>query len=220
MARQSLLDVIIKQFGVLLHLLDWTILLVAIRACPNQSMQLTKRCLELLPTATRVHGYDKQNSPYCPHCLAHPESIDHLLECPVLDCMTWTTSNTMFHQLITVSTSCSDHHHDIILDIFVSGIEQWMSDSCLSTESYPLVFHDLIQSRMSIGWNQIICDCVSILWAKHIDEALVFKSISHPSSSGHLCVKSMSLKFWERFFVSCEEHNATVHRANSSEQNK
>ena len=196
-------------------MIDWTVHSAAIRACPNRSVQLTKLCHELLPTATRVHRYNERNSPDCPRCHAQPESIDHLLQCPVPERLAWSTATLL--QLVNVSLARSDHH-DIILDIFVSGLSQWMTGSCLSADSFPVAYHDLIRSQASIGWNQILRGRVSILWATHIDEALALKSTSHPSASGQLWVKSMVLKFWERFFVLWEERNAVVHGADSSEQ--
>jgi hypothetical protein len=201
----------------IIDMIDWDVHSAALRSCPTRATQLIKLCHEILPTATRVHRYDNQNSPDCRRCLALPESIDHLLQCPVPDRVTWATST--LRQLSTVSRSRPDHH-DIILDIFLSGIEQWMSGSCLLKDSYPVQFHDLIQSQEAIGWNQILRGRVSILWAKHVDEALALKSKSHPSSSGHLWVKAMVLKFWERFFVLWEERNAVVHGADVSEQTK
>jgi hypothetical protein len=82
------------------------------------------------------------------------------------------------------------------------------------------VFHDLIQSQTSIGCNRILRGRISILWAKPIDEALSSMANSHRSSSGHLWVKSMIHKFWERLFVLWEERNAVVHGADSSEWTK
>lgn len=198
-------------------MIDWDAHSAALRACPKRSTQLTKLCHEILPTATRTHRYDQRNSPDCPRCRAHPESTDHLLQCPVPERKAWATAT--LKQLATVSTSRSDHH-DIILDIFVSGFEQWMGGSCLSPDSYPLLFRDLIESQAAIGWNQILRGRVSILWAKYIDEALSLKSPSHPSSSGHLWVKSMILKVWERFFVLWEERNAVVHGTDASDQTR
>jgi hypothetical protein len=198
-------------------MIDWDVHSAAIRARPNRSVQLTKLCHELLPTAKRVHLYDKRTSPACPRCLAHPESIDHLLQCPVPARLEWAVST--LRQLATVSVKRSEHH-DIILDILVSGLEHWMDGTSLSPDSYPSTFHDLIKSQTSIGWNQLLRGRVSILWAKHIDEFLSSQPTSHPSSSGHLWVKSMLLTLWDQFFVLWEERNAVVHGADSSEKTK
>jgi hypothetical protein len=100
--------------------------------------------------------------------------------------------------LVAVSTHRADHH-DIILDIFVSGLEHWMSGTCLATDDYPLVYHDLIQSQAAIGCNQLLCGRVSVLWAKHIDEFLSSQPKTHPSSSGHLWVKNMIIHLWDQF---------------------
>jgi hypothetical protein len=78
----------------------------------------------------------------------------------------------------------------------------------------------LIQSQPSIGWNQLLRGRMSVLWATHIDEFLSSKPTSHPSSSGHLWVKSMILKLWDQFFVLWEERNAVVHGADASEWTK
>jgi hypothetical protein len=196
-------------------MIDWDVHSAALRARPNRSVQLTKLCYELLPTAKRVHLNDRRNSPDCPRCLSNIESIDHLLQCPVPARLEWAVST--LRQLTTVSVNRSEHH-DIILDIFVSGLEHWMAGTSLSQASYPSAFHDLIQSQSSIGWNQLLRGRVSILWAKHIDEFLSSKPTSHPSSSGHLWVKSIFLTLWDQFFVLWEERNAVVHGADASER--
>jgi hypothetical protein len=196
-------------------MVDWPVHAAALRARPKRSVQLTKLCHEILPTAARVNKYDARHSPQCPRCHDHLESIDHLLQCPAPARLEWTVS-TLRH-LAAVSVKRSDHH-DIILDIYVSGLEHWMSGTPLLSSDYPATFHDLIASQESIGWNQLLRGRVSILWAKHIDEFLATKSTNHPSSSGHLWVKSMTLTFWDQFFVLWEERNAVVHGADSSEQ--
>jgi hypothetical protein len=201
----------------ILNTIDWDVHAAALRARPHRSVQLTKLCHELLPTAARVHLYDERHPPSCPRCLSHSESTDHLLQCPVPARIEWSVST--LRQLTTVSTSRPDHH-DIILDIFVSGLEQWMSGASLSPVSYPPEFHDLIQSQASIGWSQLFRGRFSILWAIHIDEFLSSGPTSHPSSSGHLWAKSMLLKLWDQFFVLWEERNAVVHGADSSDRTK
>jgi hypothetical protein len=106
--------------------------------------------------------------------------------------------------LVAVSLKQSEHH-DIILDIYVSGLEHWMSGTTLLLSDYPTKFHDLIASQESIGWNQLLCGRLSILWAKHIDEFPATKPTHHPSLSGHLWVKLMTLTLWDQFFVLWEE---------------
>jgi hypothetical protein len=198
-------------------MVDWQVHSAVLKARPKRSVQLTKLCHEILPTATRINKYDPRQSPNCPRCLVHLESIDHLLQCPVPARMDWAVST--LRQLAAVSIKRSDHH-DIILDIFVSGLEHWMSGICLPVTDYPSEFHDLIQSQELIGWNQLLRGRVSILWAKHVDELVSSKPTHHPSSSGHLWVKSMILKLWDQFFVLWEERNAVVHGADQSEQTK
>jgi hypothetical protein len=198
-------------------MVDWPLHAAALRARPQRSAQLTKLCHEVLPTATRVNKYDARQSPICPRCQTHLESIDHLLQCPDPARIEWAVST--LRQLTSVSLNRSEHH-DIILDIFVSGLEHWMAGTCLSPDDYPPAFHDLIHSQASIGWNQLLRGRVSILWATHIDEFLSTKPTRHPSSSGQLWVKSMILHLWDQFFVLWEERNAVVHGADSSERTK
>jgi hypothetical protein len=52
----------------ILDMIDWDVHSASLRARPHRSVQLTKLCHELLPTATiRV---DERQSPYCPRCLS------------------------------------------------------------------------------------------------------------------------------------------------------
>ena len=195
-------------------MVDWDVHAAALRARPSRSVQLTKLCHELLPTATRVHLYDPRTSRACPRCNDHPEYIDHLLQCPAPARIEW--AEATLRQLSSVSRHRPEHH-DIILDIFVTGLEHWMSGSHISPAAYPARFHDLIRSQASIGWNQLLRGRVSILWATHIDEFLASKPTSHPSSSGSLWIKNMHLTLWDQFFVLWEERNMVVHGVDSSD---
>jgi hypothetical protein len=93
-------------------MVDWHLHAAALRARPQErSAQLTKLCHEVLPTATRVNKYDARQSPICPCCLTHLESIDPLLQCPDPARLEWAVSTLC--QLTTVSLNRSEHH-DII----------------------------------------------------------------------------------------------------------
>ena len=136
----------------ILKSIHWDLHRAAIRKSTIKHSKLVKFLHDALPTNKIMAFREKWRSPNCTRCAVGTiETIDHMIKCPSAFVQRWRQQTL---RLITTTSRKMAGHHDILLDILVTGLESWMLDIPLIRNKAWTGYFELVDQQTSIGWNQ------------------------------------------------------------------
>jgi hypothetical protein len=178
--------------------------------------QLVKLCHDILPTAKTTNRYNSIFSAECYLCKHDTEDLNHLLRCSHPDRKPWR------HKLYkALRVTCENHlTRPYLVDILLNGIDAWIHETPFDKQTYPAIYHRLIEEQSSLGWRQIFQGRLTSEWARLQDQHLRQINVTANCHTGLLWTTNIITTVWKEFFTMWTARNTAIHGNDSASRQK
>jgi hypothetical protein len=163
----------------------------------HRHVNVVKYVHDKLRTASIRQYTDATISTTCIQCHASFKSFSHVLRCPHPSRQEWRKE-----LLQTIRRHCEDNTtRYVLLQIITKGLESWFSGVLLSTDGFPLDFHQLIHEQNAIGWYALLHGFSSRQWTTHQHTHLFHNDKVTKTVTGALWMVTLLQVIWDQSFV-------------------
>jgi hypothetical protein len=168
----------------ILETIDWEAHRQALQGQSNRRTHFVKLCHDILPTGNVVCRHGQGLPSYCALCSTPDKDFAHVLCCPH-------PSRTKWHSdfIVNLRKKCHNLSTDqCLLDILLSGIESWLTQTPFDSSEFPSEYQILIREQTAIGWVHLFQGRITNSWQR----------MQQYHYSGLRPVKGRDGAFWSR----------------------